>query len=372
MKRVVLAVVAAVCAANLSAQNPKTGGADADWNALNALLKPAPTATITVTPGATPDQILAATNAAGGAGAKKTAADVATERVKRTNTARQAAQAAHDFYTRYPADPHAVAARKIEAIQSLLGAADDNPGQEVGAQKIADSYRKDKTNSVADRFDVALLSERVKLRSKHKGEIFVNAPAELEKVADGLIAEFGDLPQAHYFYTSVARSADMANARRMADKILQRNAPSEAKAEAQSIIERDGWVGKPLDLQLTTIDGKTIDLSKPVGVVTILYVWPGGGAATMADLLHAKGKIPANTRIVYLCVGGSGILAQAAQAGATMPGLFSLEAVNAAIRAVPKLHVQTMPYVFVITAAGNLSGFGPSSELSNLLTTKTH
>jgi hypothetical protein len=372
MKRVVLAVVAAVCAASLSAQNPKAGTADADWNALNALLKPAPTATVTVTPGATPDQILAATNAAAQPGAKKTAADVAAERTKRTSTARQAAQAAKDFYTQHPADTHAIAAHKIEVIQSLLGAADDNPSQENAAQKLADSYRKDKGNSAADRFDVALLSERVKLRARHQGAIFVNAPAELEKVADGLIVEFNDLPQAHYFYTSVARSADMANARRMADKILQRNAPPEAKAEAQSIIERDGWVGKPLDLQLATIDGKTVDLSKPAGVTTILYVWPGGGAATMADLLHAKARIAANTRIIYLCVGGSGNLVQAAQASAPLPGIFSVEAVNAATRAVPKLHVQTMPYVFVTDSAGKLTGFGPSSELSNLLPAKTH
>jgi len=116
-------------------------------------------------------------------GQAKTLAQAEAEKGQKAAAAVQAAQAAKDYYTSYPTDAHAPEARKVEAVQALLGVTDGNKAQEQSAKQIATAYRNDPTNSVSDRFDVAVLAERVDSRAILKGSLDVENAAELEKIA---------------------------------------------------------------------------------------------------------------------------------------------------------------------------------------------
>lgn len=176
-----LAFSLAVSASVLSAQNSPNAAnnrtADQEWDDIARVASPAPL------PG----------------GERRTTAQVKTELTQRAAKARQGAAAAKDFYVRNPTHLRAAEAQKLEALLSLQGVADDAPAHEAQAQQIARAYRQDAKQPAADRFEVALLSERVQSRAKLHGNPHGNEPAELEKIADKLLTEFNNSAEAFYF-----------------------------------------------------------------------------------------------------------------------------------------------------------------------------
>jgi hypothetical protein len=67
-----------------------------------------------------------------------------------------------EFCRAYPSDEHVVAARKLEAIAALMAAADRDTVAQKTAITLADGFRSDNTIVLSDRFEVAVLAERVR------------------------------------------------------------------------------------------------------------------------------------------------------------------------------------------------------------------
>jgi len=354
------------------AQSPAKSTSSADaWNNLITLATPITTtkAVVSVSPGTAAPAQNAATNSNN---AKTTIADVQSAQSKQTDQYWQASQSAKDFYTTYPNDLNAPAAKKIEVITALQGAPSNDQTKGQTAQQLAQNYRK--SNQVSDRFEVAVLAERQKLSSKSGGNLFVDSPKDLENMANSLHNEFGDIDEAYRFYASVARSADMDTANRVAGELLQWSAaPAETKAEAQTIRDRQNLIGQALNAQWPTMDGKTFDLSQQTGKLTIVYVWStAGDPQGMGGLLSLKKTLPANTQMVYLALGGAADQLQALKDSAPIPGIFCFEPINTSSPARDLLRVRHTPFVFVLNKLGKLSGFGPVSELSNLVAAANH
>jgi hypothetical protein len=355
MKNTVLTVLYGVVTVATSLAQPTTvvKSADEAWANVVALSKPAPSVNVP--------------------GKKRTLADVAAENSASAKRSREASLSAKAFYTAYPTHLNARNAQKLEAILALLGVTDDDKAFEQVARQIAKTYRENRANSVADRFEVALLAERVEIRSKLGGRIYGNSPEELEKIGDKLRIEFGNTPEVFNFYVSVARVADMSAAQALAAKIISWPATPEAKAEAQSILARHALVGTTLNWKLITIDNSEFDLAKQASKITIIYVWtPVGEGDGLAPLNKVKKSLPPNTQIVYFPLGMSVGDVRTLQPTAPLPGIFCYELRGAIGPTAEKFQVRHTPYIFVLNRAGVLSGFGPAGELASLLTTAVH
>lgn len=304
-------------------------------------------------------------------GQQKTLSQANAQQAQKATVAVQVSQAAKDFYTTYPANVNAPVARKVEAVQALLGVTDDNKAQEASAKQTAAAYRADQGNAASDRFEVALLAEGVDARTKLKGTLDTENPVEAQKIADKLHGEFGNQPAVFNLYASIARSADMATARGIATSLTQWPANPEAKSEAQSILARDALLGKPLALKLTTVDSQSIDLSQPAGKITVLYFCStnGTGGNPFAGLGAFKKTIPTTARVIYVLASANTADVQAALKNSKpVAGAVCVDAGDPSTSVAGQLQVRRTPYVFVVSSSGTLAGFGPLAELGNLLT----
>lgn len=341
--RLVVAANVALLASQLRAQTAPASDAARDWSALLTLTQPAVSPTT------------------------KTPVQVEAERPAKALQQRQAAAAAKDFYTKYPTDMNAAAAKKLEATYGLLGVLDGDATHETAAQLVAKTYRDNKTNPVADRFDVAALSERVSSRAKLGGKTFGRTSAELEKIADKLRVEFGDVQPVFNHYAGIARGADAATARRIATNLMQWPSGVAPRAEAQAMLERDALVGKPLNIRLTRTNSQTLDLAQPLGRKRLLYVWAPQAADTAPPKLTQFAGTLGDMQVVYLLIGVKTVRAQAlaaaAPAGATV--CFTEQGLGSPL--IDGLKTRQAPYVYLFSAAGAVTSFGPVSELPNLL-----
>lgn len=280
----------------------------------------------------------------------------------------QAAQAANAFYTAYPTDPRAAAARKLEAMSGLealqLGA---TQGQ-ASALGVAQAFVQNSANAVQDRFDVALTLGLVSQADGIRGQSPAVAGPAYAKLADSLHAEFGDAAPVYHYYVALTRIADPATAVQIAAKLQTMNAPAWAKAQTQGILNRQKLIGSPVPITLTTASGQTLNLSAPSGQPTILYIW--GGASALRDLAALsvlKGSVPSGVRWVYLALNSPSPSEQAAGSAAPFPGTQCFDPVNLAGFVPRELGVLATPCAYVLDAQGRLSGFGEPSDIPALL-----
>lgn len=311
-------------------------------------------------------QSLAAANAAA-APAKQTVAQVDSGRNQVALQWRPVAAAARTFYQTYPADKNAGAAQKLEAVLSLQGVVNGDPAYEQAALTLAQGYRQNPEIPAKDRFEVALLAERVQARQKLGGRASGFIPAEMEKIADKLRGEFGSTPEVYDFYVAVARSGDMATGKRIAQNVLAWPASAPAKAEAAQILERSALLNTRLAIKLKRTDGQQVDLAQQSGKMTLVYLWSPRSTNALGPLKSYAKSLPSGTQIIYVGVGASAVQVQAAQTSAPVPGTFCLEEKGVTGPTLDALHVRHLPYVFVLSPSGTLAGYGPASELTNLV-----
>ena len=337
-------IVSSVAVAQSPGGNP---AADQAWVDLTALHQSAATTVLT--------------------GEPKTAARGQAEQ-QRAQKFRQTAQSAKDFYTPYPEHPDAPQARKLEALAALQGTTKDDPVNASAALAVAQRYRTDPANRAENRFDVALLSERLQLSRRLDRPLFFNHPIELEKIATGLRREFGDLPGVHRFYASVARSADMRTADRIAQLEIASPAPAEVKAEARAILERRNLLGRPLNLAVPATDGTVVDLARHNDRPTVVFFY--SAANNPGSLVAPKRflKTPvADCRWVYVAVNSTAPQVSAAKARAPFPGTHCALTAAEAAPLLDRLRHRHFPYVYVVNRQGLLTGFGPIDELPGLV-----
>lgn len=299
---------------------------------------------------------------------KDNAGQQKTQISTQADKSRQTAQDAKSFYTQYPTNPNAEAARKIEVIAQLHGIKDGDQAHQKTAQDLAAAFRRDTSHPVSARTEVALAADRVSLSLKIKNKTVVDRPSEKEKLADGIRAEFGDTPELHSYYVEVARSADMFTANHIANNLLKWSSDRNIRAEAQAIVDRNALIGQKLNLKLASAEAGIIDLNQPNGAVTVLYAWsPSGGQGMLKALTNYQNSIPPGVQFVYLALGGSAKDATTLSAQAPIKGRFCYQPGSTISPTLNYLKLKTLPYVLVLNREGKLVGFGPPAELMGLL-----
>jgi len=299
---------------------------------------------------------------------RKTRAQMESERTAKVAAARAIEAAARDFYTKHPSHPNVGEAKKVEVVYGLRSVTDDAKSHEQEAIAKARAYASDINNVVSDRFEVALLLEQVEARNSLRGAVDVQNITVLEQVAERLRSQFGDRPEIHSLYMSIARSADMTSARRIVTNVMQSSAPEEIKQEAQAILARLSLVGQPVKAKLKTIDGQMLDLQQAASP-TLLYFarYRSGSSHGLLALRKMKQAVPSNARVVYIVIGAPVEDAQALKSLIPIPGaICSVEPDDSASIA-RHFNINRAPYVCWLNRSGVLTGFGPVAEVASLV-----
>lgn len=162
------------------------------------------------------------------------------------------ADKAKDFYTKFPEDTHAFDARKQEFEITSLALQFGATNQQPRFDAIENSFEKDS--------------------SKH--------------------------PEVMQMFLQIANGSEPSKARLLLHKILNSTAPDSIKDEAAGQLKKLDAVGRPVDLQFTSVDGRPVDVAKLKGKVVLIDFWatwcgPCVGEIPRVkeayDALHSKG-----------------------------------------------------------------------------------
>ena len=292
-----------------------------------------------------------------------------TLKVEKEVKARGFRQAAKAFYTKYPAHPQAVAAKKLEALAGLDGIIAGDTAHERAARAVATSFRTDKNFPPADRFEVAHAMEGRDVAKKLFGAPWCSHPIEGEKMADRLHAEFGELPEFYGTLLALAEHTNCDNSRDVAIRILQSPAPASIKVAARRLLERNALIRQPLDFPLTTDKGRATTLGSLAGKLTVVCLWDGKrhpeGPPGLQD--YKKNPRP-NTSWIYVSVGALGDLPKGAKPRSLPPGTTCVESLGFRSPLAAQLRLTRLPWVLVLDEQKKLSAYGGLDELPSLLT----
>ena len=195
------------------------------------------------------------------------------------------ADAARDFYTRFPNDPNAPRARTTE-IQALQLAV------HYGATNRLDDLLARERTFIAD--TNAPQSMRYELRVDEIGHELqaasaagANMSAEMEKAGRALLKEFPDGPLGYQLLLNVTEQSDVLKMHDLAELMANSGGPADLTNLGAGLLHQLNAVGKPLPFAFTSVDGREINrttLSNKVVVVDFWATWCPYCVAAMPEL----------------------------------------------------------------------------------------
>lgn len=343
LRSLVCFILIATAAGAADAQNARQAR-DKSWARIQELSSPTPSAVLR-------------------RGERKSQEQRALDSYGEREKARQTAEAARAFYTAYPRDNRAPAARKIEALYALRGAPEGDDNAELAAQAVAQAYRADTSLPEQDRFEVALAAERRDLSARSRKARAAARDNDEVRMADRLRAEFGDSDLVANLYLTIGRSASPRAGAEIARQVLSfRHLDNDTRKTARLLLERADILGRQMDVHLNAVGGGKIDLSRGGAKNTVLIVWPSEKPETLAKVEPWCNAVKKSSDIVFVALNGNRSAASQlpqpiAHAGRHCylpPGRDSRELLE-------KLKVRVAPYVYVLDRQGRITDFGALS-----------
>jgi thiol-disulfide isomerase/thioredoxin len=190
---------------------------------------------------------------------------------------------AKDFYTRFPEHPKAVSAQKAEYMMIALMVRqfnDTNLAPRLG--ELQAQLLKGTNLNEEERFDLRIDAVQ-QLLSKLPG-----AADDFVKAARALQKEFPQRDEAYQALWIAASVTDPETARGIAGEIIAGSAPDEEKEQARRLLKRLDAIGKPMDIQYTSIDGRQVDLAKMKGKVVLVDFWATWCPPCVAEMPDVK------------------------------------------------------------------------------------
>jgi thiol-disulfide isomerase/thioredoxin len=195
---------------------------------------------------------------------------------------------AKDFYTRFPKDSHTLDARKQEmemtGVALSLGATNEQSRMDAAEKTLL----ADPSLSEDDRFSIRRSDiQRAAQAKEAEGE--AAAMAELEKGIRALQKEFPKRPEIMQMLLEIAGDAEGEKARVLLQDVTNSAlASDEIKQSAAGELKKLDFVGKPVDLHFTAVDGREVDVSKMKGKVVLIDFWATWCAPCVGEIPHVK------------------------------------------------------------------------------------
>jgi thiol-disulfide isomerase/thioredoxin len=179
---------------------------------------------------------------------------------------------AKDFYDRFPKDPHAIDAHKMEfqILDNLVRMGQTN--QLPRLQAVKEALLKDPALSESDRFYLRrneVVAAANAKESEHEG-------AGLEEFKRGvrvLQKEFPNQPELQQLLLTVAMNSEAPEAIPILRGITNSAAPDELKDAAAEQLKKLAAIGKPVGIQFAALDGRQVDVEKMKGKVVLIDFW---------------------------------------------------------------------------------------------------